>query len=223
MRKFAKLKNEDDMLKNANNRTEETVESHKHVLFITGNFHKYNEVRSILSSRGIAVGMLRMKGVEIQSDCIEEIAEHCAVEAFKQCRMPLIVEDAGLFIEALEGFPGPYSAYVYKTIQNRGILKLMEKTHNRKATFCSAIVYCSQETGPMLFEGKTEGEITLTERRNDNNSGFGFDPIFQPLNSEKTFAEMTLKEKNELSHRAKAINKFAQWHNTHILSKISRG
>jgi len=214
MKKFAKLKSEDGMLKNVSNNVKTSVKS-KHVLFITGNFHKFNEVRSILSSMGIAVSMLRMKGIEIQSNCINEIAEHCAVEAFNQCHIPLIVEDAGLFIDALEGFPGPYSAYVYKTIQNRGILKLMEKMHNRKATFCSAIVYYSQETGPVLFEGKTDGEITLTERKSDNNSGFGFDPIFQPLNSEKTFAEMTLKEKNEFSHRAKAINKFAEWHNVH--------
>jgi len=200
------------MLKNVNNNAESPIRD-KNILFITGNFHKFNEVRSILSPKGIAVSMLRMKGVEIQSDYISEIAEYCAVEAFHQCHMPLIVEDAGLFIEALEGFPGPYSAYVYKTIQNSGILKLMEKIHTRKATFCSAIVYYSQETGPLLFEGKTEGEITLTERKGDSNSGFGFDPIFQPFNSEKTFAEMTLKEKNELSHRAKAVNKFVEWHN----------
>jgi XTP/dITP diphosphohydrolase len=161
---------------------------------------------------GIAVGMLRMKGKEIQSDNISEIAENCASKAFNQCHIPLIVEDAGLFIDALEGFPGPYSAYVYKTIQNKGILKLMENIQNRKATFCSAIVFYSQETGPQLFEGKTEGEITFIERSNNDNSGFGFDPIFQPEQSNKTFAEMSLEEKNYVSHRAKAVNKFAKWY-----------
>jgi XTP/dITP diphosphohydrolase len=169
---------------------------------------------------GIAVGMLRIKGKETQSDNINEIAQDSAIDAFNQCNIPLIVEDAGLFIDALEGFPGPYSAYVYKTIQNRGILKLMEALHNRKATFCSAIVYYSQETGPMLFEGKTEGEITFTERRSNGNSGFGFDPIFQPAHSKKTFAEMTLEEKNEVSHRAKAVNKFAKWYLNSIGNRL---
>ncbi|MDR0797284.1 MAG: XTP/dITP diphosphatase [Nitrososphaerota archaeon] len=185
----------------------------KVILFISGNFHKFEEVHSILSPMGITVGMLRVKGEEIQSDNNNEIAKKSATEAFNKCCLPLIVEDAGLFIDAHEGFPGPYSAYVYKTIQNKGILKLMENIQNRKATFHSTIAYYSRKTGPLLFEGQIEGKITLTERRGNNNSGFGFDPIFQPAQSNKTFAEMTLKEKNCVSHRAKAVNKFAQWYN----------
>jgi XTP/dITP diphosphohydrolase len=157
--------------------------------------------------------MLRVKGKEIQSDNINEIAQDSAIDAFNKCHVPLIAEDAGLFIDVLEGFPGPYSAYVYKTIQNRGVLKLMETIQqNRKATFCSALVYYSQETGLKLFEGKVEGQITLTERVGNGNAGFGFDPIFQPLCGEKTFAEMSIEEKNGVSHRAMAVNKFAEWY-----------
>jgi XTP/dITP diphosphohydrolase len=206
------------MLKNANNNINncscdaEFQFKGKMVFFITGNFHKFNEVRSILSPLGITVGMLRMKGNEIQSDNPNLIAETSAVEAFSRCQLPLIVEDAGLFVDALDGFPGPYAAYVYKTIHNRGILKLMENQQNRGATFHSAIVYCSQETGTLLFEGESKGEITQTERKGDGTSGFGFDPIFQPVSSKKTFAEMTLKEKNSVSHRAAAVYKFAKWY-----------
>jgi XTP/dITP diphosphohydrolase len=72
----------------------------------------------------------------------------------------------------------------------------------------------------MLFEGKTEGEITFTERIGNSNSGFGFDPIFQPVHSEKTFAEMLLEEKNSVSHRAKAVNKFAKWHLNSICNRL---
>ncbi|MDR0318743.1 MAG: XTP/dITP diphosphatase [Nitrososphaerota archaeon] len=211
------------MLKNANNNhnyynvNADYQISNKIILFITGNFHKFEEVRSILNPTGITVGMLRMKGKEIQSDHTNEIAENSATEAFNRCHLPLIVEDAGLFIDTLEDFPGPYSAYVYKTIQNKGILKLMENTQNRKATFYATIAYYSQKTGPQLFEGKIEGEITLTERKGNSNSGFGFDPIFQPAQSERTFAEMTLEEKNSISHRAQAVNKFAQWYNKQII------
>jgi XTP/dITP diphosphohydrolase len=199
------------MLKNANNNAESWLKG-KMVFFITGNFHKFNEVRSILNPMGIAGGMLRIKGNEIQSDTTNEIAENSAVEAFNRCHLPLIVEDAGLFIDAIEGFPGPYAAYAYKTIHNKGILKLMENVENRKATFRSSIVYCSQDIGPLLFEGESKGEITHTEQKGDGNSGFGFDPIFKPAKSEKTFAEMAIEEKNQLSHRAMAVKKFAEWY-----------
>jgi XTP/dITP diphosphohydrolase len=209
MRKSAKLKGEDAMLKNANSNT---AFKGKVVFFITGNFHKFNEVHSILSPMGIAVGMLRIKGNEIQSDNTNEIAINSATEAFSRCHLPLIVEDAGLFVDALEGFPGPYAAYAYKTIHNKGILKLMENVQNRKATFRSAIVYVDQEIGIKLFEGESKGDITLTERTGDGKSGFGFDPIFAPKTSKKTFAEMTLEEKNKVSHRSKAVTKFAEWY-----------
>ncbi|XHH07665.1 MAG: XTP/dITP diphosphatase [Candidatus Bathyarchaeia archaeon] len=200
------------MLKNASSDTGKVQFNGKTVIFVTGNFHKFNEVRSILNPIGIAVGMLRIKGNEIQSDDIKEIAKNSAIEAFNRCHLPLIVEDAGLFIEALENFPGPYAAYVYKTIHNKGILKLMENIQNRKAIFRSAIVYISKETGPLLFEGEVKGEITLTERKGKGNSGFGFDPIFQPSDRGKTFAEMCLEEKNQTSHRAMAVSKFAKWY-----------
>jgi XTP/dITP diphosphohydrolase len=213
------------MLKNANNNTAAELQTkNKSILFITGNFHKFEEIRSILTVKGIAVGMLRMKGKETQSDHTNEVAKASAIEAFNICHIPLIVEDAGLFIEALKGFPGPYSAYAYKTIQNKGILKLMENTQNRKATFHSSIAYCSQKTGPLLFEGKIKGKITLTEHKSNGTTGFGFDPIFQPDQSKKTFAEMTLTEKNNTSHRAKAINKFVEWYNNqtqyHNIKKV---
>jgi len=183
------------------------------VFFATGNIHKFDEVRSILTGLDIAVGMLRVKDVEIQSDSLVEIAKSSAQEAFKRCHMPIIVEDAGLFIDALNGFPGPYAAYAYQTIGNKGLLKLLEKVENRKAVFRSAIAYCDSEAeAPVVFEGASEGEITVDERSGSGKSGFGFDPIFQPSGSAETFAEMSLEEKNGFSHRAKAVRKFAEWY-----------
>ncbi len=183
------------------------------VFFATGNINKFNEARSILSEYDIAVGMLRVKAVEIQNNIIIKIAEYSVIDAFKRCHLPVIVEDAGLFIEALDGFPGPYAAYAYRTIHNEGILKLMENVENRRATFQSAIAYCdSSACVPVCFEGEAKGEITQKMRSEQGKSGFGFDPIFQPLGSKKTFAEMTIEEKNGFSHRAKAIHKFAKWY-----------
>ena len=181
------------------------------VFFATGNIHKFHEARSIITKQDIGVGMLRMKDTEIQSDSLKEIAQTSAQEVYKRASLPVIVEDAGLFIEALKGFPGPYAAYAYKTVGNMGLLKLMRDTENRKAMFKSAIAYCDSKT-TVVFEGESQGEITVAERVGNGKSGFGFDPIFQPSESAKTFAEMTLEEKNRFSHRANAIRKFAEWY-----------
>jgi XTP/dITP diphosphohydrolase len=181
------------------------------IFFATNNINKFNEARRVLAEYKIAVGMLRVKTSEIQSESLEEIAKTSATEAFKNCNLPVIVEDAGLFIEALNGFPGPYAAYVYRTIGNEGLLRLMEKVEKRKAKFQSAVAYCAANLKlPICFQGKIIGEITKTER--NNKCGFGFDPIFKPFDSNRTFAEMGTLEKNEYSHRAKALRIFAKWY-----------
>ncbi|MEM2117513.1 MAG: XTP/dITP diphosphatase [Candidatus Bathyarchaeia archaeon] len=188
----------------------------KVVFFATNNVNKFNEARMVLGEYKIAVGMLRVKTLEIQSDSLEEIAKASVMEAFRKCNLPVIVEDAGLFVEALNSFPGPYAAYVYKTIGNRGLLQLMEKAENRRAVFQSAIAYYSADLkSPLCFKGEVAGEITRKERTVNNSSGFGFDPIFQPVNITKTFAEMTIKEKNKYSHRARALRRFAEWYRKH--------
>lgn len=185
------------------------------IFFATNNVNKFNEARKVMSEHGIAVGMLRIKSLEIQNDSPEEIAKASVVDAFEKCHLPIIVEDAGLFIDALKGFPGPYAAYVYKTIGNQGLLKLMEKEKERKAHFESAVAYLSEGSKlPVCFSGEVKGKIAFEERRGDGKSGFGFDPIFKPAHSRKTFAEMSITEKNLHSHRANAFRKFAKWYKT---------
>ena len=182
------------------------------IFFATGNFHKFDEARRILAECGVSSAMLRVKNVEIQSDNLTEIAVASAVDAFDRCHLTVIVEDAGLFVDALKGFPGPYAAYAYKTISNPGLLKLMENERDRKATFRSVIAFYDGKSSPVCFEGESEGRISLEENWGKLNTGFGFDPIFQPAKVEKTFAEMTIEEKNCYSHRANAIRKFAGWY-----------
>ena len=181
------------------------------IFFATNNVNKFNEARRVLAEYKIAVCMLRVKTSEIQSESLEKIAETSATEAFKNCNLPIIVEDAGLFVEVLNGFPGPYAAYVYKTIGNEGLLRLMEKVEKRNAKFQSVVAYCSADLkSPICFQGEIIGEIT--KREIDNKCGFGFDPIFKPFDSDRTFAEMNVVEKNKYSHRAKALRRFAKWY-----------
>jgi XTP/dITP diphosphohydrolase len=190
------------------------------IFFATNNVNKFNEARKILAEYKIAVGMLRAKTREVQGETLEEIASTSAEESFQECHLPIIVEDAGLFIRALNGFPGPYAAYVYKTIGNKGLLKIMRNVKEREAKFESAVAYRSASMNhPICFNGSVAGEITLKERRRKNNGGFGFDPIFKPFGSDRTFAEMPIEEKNNYSHRANALRCFAEWHKERFKSK----
>lgn len=184
------------------------------VLFATNNLNKFKEACIIMREFNLAMGMLRIKALEIQSEDLEEIAKSSVLNTFEKCCIPIIVEDAGLFIEALNGFPGPYASYVYKTIGNEGLLKLMKNVKLRKAKFRSVVAYFSAELAtPICFRGEVAGEITEEVRA--GSPGFGFDPIFKPERSNKTFAEMDIREKNIYSHRAKALREFAKWYVTH--------
>jgi len=179
------------------------------VSFASSNPHKITEVKEILEIFGIKVKPLKSKVREIQSNSLEEIAADSArVTAQASCKS-IVVEDAGLFIDALGGFPGPYSSYVYDTIGCRGILKLMERTSERAATFRSAVSYCEVNREPEVFIGEVEGKISSTER---SGRRFGYDPIFIPDELDgRTFSELSVGEKNKVSHRFKAFSKFANW------------
>ena len=180
--------------------------------FVTSNIHKCQEARRVLFKYKIATAKLRVGAVEIQDDNLENIAEASVLDAVKNCGLPIFVEDAGLFIEALKGFPGPYSKYVYNTIGTKGILKQMKNIEKRDAYFQSVIAFNSPDEQPTCFRGKVDGKISLQER---GTSGFGYDPIFEPTAGDgRTFAEMTLNEKNGYSHRAEALRKFAEWYSS---------
>jgi len=187
----------------------------KVVFFVTGNIHKFNEARKILAEYDISVAMLNIDAVEIQDDSLENIAKTSAIDAVEKSDLPVFVEDAGLFIKALNGFPGPYSSYVYRTIGTKGILKLMQNERKRDAHFSPVVAFCNPKESlePKIFQGKIEGTITYDTR---GKQGFGYDPIFQPYGRNgRTFAEMTTQEKNKHSHRAQALRKFAKWHGQH--------
>jgi XTP/dITP diphosphohydrolase len=182
---------------------------------ITGNLEKAGEIKDVLSKYGVEVVHVDLKLVEIQSDSLEEIAKSSAIEAYEMLKKPLIVEDSGLFVESLGGFPGPFSSYVFKTLGNRGLLKLMKGLKNRKATFKSIIAYCEKGENPTIFTGKALGEIALKERGHH----WGFDPIFIPAEGDgRTYAEMGMLEKNKISHRRKALDQLAR----HLLGKLTR-
>src|SRR5205085_8106477 len=103
------------------------------VTFASSNEAKAREVASILSGLGIAVKFEKLDLVEIQSDSLDEIATAKSKQAFSAIAEPVLVEDDGLFVNSLNGFPGPYSAFVLKTIGNQGILRLLIGNDDRSA------------------------------------------------------------------------------------------
>ena len=173
------------------------------LLFVSSNIHKFKEAKVILNSFDISIQFFKLNLEEIQSRSIKEIALKKAQNAFSKCKKPLIIEDDGLCIYSLDGFPGPYSSYVHNTIGNLGILNLLKK--NRNAEFISTITYCDKKNLES-FEGKLDGCISKSEK----GTGWGYDPIFIPKNTKKTFAELI--NKNNLSHRYKALKKFSSWY-----------
>ena len=177
---------------------------------VTRNPGKAREFEKIFSERGLRFRVEPMETPEIQSEDLREVAERSVLYAYDVLREPVMVEDAGLFIEALNGFPGPFSSYVYKTVGVEGILKLMRGVEDRRARFISVIAFYSPITEPVkFFMGEVEGYISDRVR---GSKGFGFDPIFIPTEGDgRTFGEMSVEEKNKLSHRARAARKFAEW------------
>jgi XTP/dITP diphosphohydrolase len=116
----------------------------------------------------------------------------------------VIVEDAGLFITSLNGFPGPYSSFVFDTIGNKGILKLVSA--QRGAVFRSIIAYCTGYDDVHLFSADVNGKISKKEQ----GKRWGFDPIFIPSGKHETYSQ--LEDKNQISHRYLALKKFANWY-----------
>ncbi len=118
-----------------------------------------------------------------------------------QIRGDYLIDDSGLFIEEFGGFPGVYSSYVYKRLGCAGVLKLLRGARSRAARFETVFLLRTADDHE-VFHGECRGSIPEGER---GSGGFGFDPIFVPDGAAKTFAEMTVTEKNAVSHRAKAV------------------
>lgn len=180
------------------------------VFFVTSNRGKFLEASSVLREFGIELRLdTTHRKLEIQSDSLEDIVSNALTNICSGSVSDyFVVEDDGLFINALNGFPGPYSSYVYKTIGLKGVLKLMDGVDDRSAYFKSVVGLCGPKGVTKLFIGVVEGFIANEPRGSE---GFGFDPIFIPQGYKETFAELGINVKNKLSHRARAFRALGEW------------
>jgi XTP/dITP diphosphohydrolase len=179
------------------------------IYFITSNNNKFNEIKNLFQKENLNYLLLQntIKTTEIQAISLDEIALFKLNSVRGEITNSYFIEDAGFFVDVpLNGFPGVYSNYVLNTIGNKGILDLLKEYTNTKAYFKTVIALYFQPLDEIFtFEGVVEGKVAKKVR---GRGGFGFDPIFIPLEiPHKTFAELTVEEKNKVSHRGKAWKK----------------
>lgn len=184
------------------------------IVLATSNKHKLEEVRNFLAPHKIIVYGLNDLNIKIGD--IEENGKNYYENALIKAKavakfidLPIIADDSGLEIEALNNEPGLHSARYAEKLgghQNaiKEILNRLEKSTNRHARFVCDIVLVNEGDKPLLFEGIAEGYIADEPIWGD---GFGYDPIFQSEEIDKRFSELTKEEKNKVSHRGKALLK----------------
>ena len=170
--------------------------------FVTSNKNKVKEFKQILEPE-IIVNHIEMAYHEMRSDDSEEITKQSAEMLANQFKKTVVVEDSGLFIKALNDFPGTCSAYIHKRIGLPGIIKLMEGVKDRECTYKSAVAYCEPGKKPISFLGEEKGKISEIIR---GLHGFGHDPIFIPEGSSRTYGEMKNCEEEKKFRREAVEN-----------------
>jgi XTP/dITP diphosphohydrolase len=178
------------------------------IFFISSNKHKYQEIKTIFNKYSeIQVEHIQEHLKEIQSDNLEDIASFSLKNISTDFDTDYyFVEDSGLFIRSLNGFPGPYSSYIFEKLGNDGILRVMSNTEQREAYFQSTIALRTN-VGLITFTGIVKGYIS----EKISESGWGYDPIFS-VDSENpnTFGDLG-NQKDAISHRYHATMKLINY------------
>ena len=173
--------------------------------FATINKGKLKEAEEILNRRVFGIPA---QIEEIQSLDLEKVATQKAVDYYKEIRKPLFVEDVSLSFSALNGLPGAYINDFSKVLGNDGLVELLRYKKDRNAVAQVVVAYVTKTKKVYKFKGEVKGTIAIKPK---GDKGFGWDAIFVPFGDKKTFAEMTLGEKNKYSMRKKALKKFGAW------------
>lgn len=188
------------------------------IIFASGNINKRKEIAKILNESIEIVGLDQLgvtEEIPETRDTLEGNALQKAEWIFDRFKKPVFADDTGLEVEALDGRPGVYSAR-YAGEQKSAddnmdkILSEMEGVTNRAASFITIIAFIDSEGQQHFFQGEVKGEILESK---SGAEGFGYDPIFKPEGYDISFAEMTIEEKNKVSHRARATKAFADFLN----------
>lgn len=189
------------------------------ILIYSSNQKKISELKKIILIKKLK--FVTLKNINLKSlpkEYGKTFKENAIIKSkfgFNKYKLPCVADDSGICISALQNRPGVYSNRFlnkYKTIKKAHyeILKKINKTGNNNAYFKTVISLTYKKNKTITFEGIKRGIIV---QKMLGKNGFGYDPIFKPNNSKKTFAQMTKKEKNSISHRSIAINKLLKFLN----------
>ncbi len=182
----------------------------QNITFVTGNKNKLKEVEEIL---GIKLKHQDIDLHEIQEVSVECVVEHKAKKAYELINKPVVVEDTGLCFDAFNGFPGALIKWMLKYAGKENICKILNGFSRNAKAVCAVGYYDGKNF--QVFNGEIDGKIIDFPR---GESSFGWDFIFIPKGQDKTFAEMSLEEKNKISHRSKAWKKFKEFLKTKHLN-----
>jgi len=189
------------------------------IAFVTGNEMKVKELNLILAEEQATKGpnpetslvnlrILKVDLPEIQEINTEAIAKNKAILAAQLAGGPCVVEDTSLQFNALGGMPGPYIKWFQEKLKSEGLYNLLTAYEDKSAVCVCTLAFCPYpHADPVVFTGMTHGKIVQPAP----GRGFGWDSIFVPDGEDKPFSLMTTEEKNQLSHRGKAVRKWAKW------------
>lgn len=191
-----------------------------HLLVATHNRGKLEEMAALLQIFGVSVSSAADHGLPEPEETGTSFVENARIKAHAAAQatgLPALSDDSGIEIDALDGAPGVYTADWAETPQGRDFDMAMRKTHDllvargtqapHRARFCCTLVLAWPDGHDEVFDGVMEGQIVWPMR---GEQGHGYDPIFQPDGYAITFGEMDRWEKNQISHRAKAVEKLKQ-------------
>ena len=173
-------------------------------IFVTSNKHKLKEAEQIL---GRKIKHVSLELPELQSLQVSEIVRNKAESAYKIVRKPVVVDDTGVYIKSLNGFPGAFIKWVLLASGNEIICRLIKKGQSRDA-YAEACICLYDGEKHQVFSGKVYGKIAKHPMGNEK---FHWDPIFIPKGYTMSFAQMSDEEKNRISHRGKAFGKLKKF------------
>lgn len=181
----------------------------KPIVFVTGNAKKLEEFVAILGknfSREITSKKIDLP--EYQGE-IDDICRSKCRAAADLIKGPVIIEDTCLCFNAMKGLPGPYIKWFLDKLGPEGLHQMLHGWEDKSAEAICTFAYCAGEPKDpvLLFQGRTQGTIVSPRGPRD----FGWDPCFQPLGGDKTYAELPKEMKNQISHRSKAVEKLKEY------------
>lgn len=186
------------------------------IVAATTNMGKVREFKEILSSAGCDVVSMHDVGIDVEVEetgsSFKENAEIKAKAVSMLCEYPVLADDSGLCVDALDGAPGLYSARFAgvdadDNDRNKKLLEMLNGAENRHAEYVSAVALIFPDGRKIVTEGRVEGEILESEQ---GNGGFGYDPLFFCTEINKCFGLATPEEKNAVSHRGRALKQLCE-------------